>query len=1097
MPSLSPYLAALRDTRATDLATPENSYLPHLKPLLEAALETLSPRVGVLTHPRDRAGAGLADAALVEAGSGDLVAAVEAEAPTTSLAFPPTTAGGEEAWEQARRYSAHLGPTLLTNFVDFVLVEDGREVRRVSLGAWGDLLTGAEVGERTGADLFDLLRDWATRRRAVTKPADLADRLANYARAALSRLEAKEDDGLGSLRRTLKDALGLHFNDRQGEHFFRSTLVQTLFYGLFSAFVLWVREGHAPRDFRWRDAADYLRLPVISAIFEEASKASTLRRLDLRAPIEWAEATLQRVDEEAFFAAFAEEHAIQYFYEPFLEAFDPDLREQLGVWYTPPEVVAYQVRKVHEVLQRDLGVEDGLADEGVVVLDPATGTGSYMLEVARVIHAHLAEIRPATAAARTSQALRTRVFGFEILPAPFVVAHMQAGLLLQHLGAPLAGGERVGIYLTNALTGWNPRDDAKRQLDFAEFEQEREAAQSVKRDARILVMIGNPPYNRFSGVAEDEEADLIAPYKAGLQERWRVRKQLLDDLYIRFFRLAEWRLSENGQRRGVVSFISNSSWLTGLSHPVMREHLLNNFDRVWVDNLQGSALARERSERGASDMSIFSNEYNPRGIRPGVAIATLVDTGVGKADDMAEVHYREFWGSVKAKKAALTEDVEPYHRLTPQERTRWVLAATGEASHYLDWPTVPELFPAMFNGVMTARDGVVTDIEEARLKRRIQDYFDSTISDDELRRRHGDVLTDSYQYDASAVRQTMLARGIDDAAFRTVMYRPFDNRFVYNETRGKLVARSSPEFLPHVFDGNLFLNTTRRQRRTGAWDLLSLTPYLTDLHVHEPDARSFPLFLRVSDMFGEHLEPNVSPDVLRAACALFGVVPASNGPQDDAVLGIADHLFHHAVAVLQSPAYRRDNDGFLRQDWPRVPLPRTREALEASAELGRRVAALLRPDVAVPGVTRGRLAEGLRDLGTPTLADGTPVREGDPLALTVRYTGRGRHEGASGRLWWSPGGYWANVPVEVWNFSIGGYPVLKKWLSYRHRDDLGRPLTLDEVEYVQDLVRRIRALIDLGGDLDENYAAVTTATPEAVQGQEEDPERWTREEASP
>ena len=223
--------------------------------------------------------------------------------------------------------------------------------------------------------------------------------------------------------------------------------------------------------------------------------------------LDWTAAALNRVDTDAFFDRFNEGEAVPYFYEPFLEAFDPDLRKQLGVWYTPPEVVRYMVARVDKALKDDLGIADGLAAENVYVLDPCCGTGAYLAEVLRRIAANLREQgQGALTGARVKQAATTRVFGFEIMPAPFVVAHLQVGLTMQELDAPLADDdtERAGVFLTNALTGWE-LDTAQEPLPFPELEEERSRADAVKQQTPILVIIGNPPYNGFAGMAVEEE----------------------------------------------------------------------------------------------------------------------------------------------------------------------------------------------------------------------------------------------------------------------------------------------------------------------------------------------------------------------------------------------------------------------------------------------------------------------------------------------------------------------------------------------------------------------------------------------------------------
>ena len=210
---------------------------------------------------------------------------------------------------------------------------------------------------------------------------------------------------------------------------------------------------------------------------------------------------------------------MQYFYEPFLAAYDPVLRKRLGVWFTPPDVVRYMVARIDKVLREQLHVANGFADPNVFVLDPCCGTGAFLVEVLRQIETTLkANGGDALTAEDIKTAAMERVFGFELLPAPFVVSHLQLGLLLQNLGAPLSEKlhERVGVYLTNALTGWNPPKGPKQKLMFPEMEEERDAAELVKRDKTILVVLGNPPYYAFAGVSPEEEQGLVEPYKEGL-----------------------------------------------------------------------------------------------------------------------------------------------------------------------------------------------------------------------------------------------------------------------------------------------------------------------------------------------------------------------------------------------------------------------------------------------------------------------------------------------------------------------------------------------------------------------------------------------------
>ena len=338
------------------------------------------------------------------------------------------------------RYRRRYDLVLVTNLRAFALVvpdETGGEraletfVLAASAGDFARKMeTPRAFAGEVAAGLVEYLARALSHRAAIAEPKDLAWLLASYARDGLARVEAAGDaPSLAAVRTALEEALGVRFEGDKGARFFHSTLVQTLFYGVFSAWVLWARQLPPPAGrFNWHEAVWHLRAPVLRALFQQLSDPGRLQPLGLVEVLDWTAAALDRVDREAFFSRFNQGEAVPYFYEPFLEAFDADLRKELGVWYTPAEVVRYMVARVDKALKDDLGIPDGLAAENVYVLDPCCGTGAYLAEVLRRIAAHL-EGRGlgALAGARVKQAATQRVFGFEIMPAPFVVAHLQVG----------------------------------------------------------------------------------------------------------------------------------------------------------------------------------------------------------------------------------------------------------------------------------------------------------------------------------------------------------------------------------------------------------------------------------------------------------------------------------------------------------------------------------------------------------------------------------------------------------------------------------------------------------------------------------------------
>ena len=681
------YLSDLRRVRASGGATEERSFYGPLQNLLDAVGASLKPKVFCVGELADQ-GAGHPDFGLYTANQ--VQRGKQREGQTPERGVVEVKPVEEDAWltaagDQVSRYWDRYGLALVTNTRDFVLVGRDGSGRPAKLEAFRmeespeafsrRLETPRAFARDVGPSLVEYLARALAHRAALAEPKDLAWLLASYARDGIGRVEAAGGAlSLEAVRSALEDALGVRFEGEKGRRFFHSTLVQTLFYGVFSAWVLWARQTPAPTGrFNWREAVWHLRAPVLAALFQQLAAPGRLQPLGLVEVLDWTAAALDRVDRAAFFSRFNEGDAVPYFYEPFLEAFDPDLRKQLGVWYTPTEVVRYMVARVDKALKDDLGIADGLAANNVYVLDPCCGTGAYLAEVLRRIAANLkGHGLGALAGARVKQAATMRVFGFEIMPAPFVVAHLQVGLTMQDLDAPLAedGTERAGVFLTNALTGWEPR--TTKPLPFPELEEERYRAERVKQEAPVLVVLGNPPYNGYAGMAVAEERELSEAYRSTERVR-RPEGQGLNDLYVRFFRMAERRIAEKtGQ--GVVCFISNYSWLDGRSFTGMRERYLDAFDAIRVDCLNGDKYKTGKvAPDGEPDPSIFSTEGNAVGIQVGTAIATLVR----KADHVpaGELGFRHLWGQAKRANLTATAEAEPDGALCKDRASAWARPA--------------------------------------------------------------------------------------------------------------------------------------------------------------------------------------------------------------------------------------------------------------------------------------------------------------------------------------------------------------------------------------------------------------------------------------
>ncbi len=1092
------YFDDLNKIRVSGGATGERSSYPPLTGLLNAIGGGLRPKVFCLSELADQ-GAGHPDMALYAAKQVKAGRPREDQLPECGVV--EVKAADDDAWltaegEQVSRYWKRYGLVLVTNTRDFVLLgEDaGRPVKLETfrLAESADdfqrrLRRPRAFARESGVALGEYLTRALSHRATISDPKDLATLLASYARDGLDRVEAAGDaPSLAAVRAALEEALGVHFEGDRGGAFFRSSLVQTLFYGVFSAWVLWARQEARPdARFNWREAVWHLRAPVLRALFQQLSDPGRLQPLGLVEVLDWTSAALGRVDRAAFFARFDEGEAVPYFYEPFLQAFDPALRKQLGVWYTPAEVVRYMVARVDRALKDDLGIAAGLAADNVYVLDPCCGTGAYLAEVLRRIAANHREAGTgALTGAAVKRAATERVFGFEIMPAPFVVAHLQVGLTMESLDAALSEeGERPGVFLTNALTGWEPRP--QKPLPFPELEDERDRADRVKQDAPILVILGNPPYNGFADVAVDEERELSTAYRTTRAVR-RPEGQGLNDLYVRFFRMAERRIAEK-TGRGVVCFISNYSWLDGLSFTGMRERYLEAFDVIRIDNLHGDRIISEYAPDGRTSETVFALRGQSPGIKVGTAITMLAKSGAPTPSDR-RISYRDFdQARADERRSALLESLDAPDmdsgrtRIRPQLDLGLPFKPMAVSDDWSTWPALPDLFPASFPGVKTSRDSFLVDVDLDRLKARLADYFDPDVSHEEIARRHPGVMRNMAGFDGRRARNELLARGgPQEAGFVPYAYRPFDTRWLYWEVDAVLLDRPRPDYKPHVFEGNTWLSAVPRLRRDSTEAQTTATPHLASLHLNEWGASMFPAWLRGGDVAlgtPDGRRPNLSPAAARYLDALG--------------IGVED-LFHHVLAVLHDPAYRAANAGALRMEWPRIPLPAwpagdrgATEALAASAARGRELAALLDPDTPVPGVTEAPLRPDLAAIAEPATIDGRNMA-GDDFALTAGWghfgtggavmPGQGRLAeraapagadpvlgAASFDVHLNDRAYWRNVPAAVWGYKLGGYQVLKKWLSYRERDVLGRPLTPAEVLHFTRTARRIAAILGLVG----------------------------------
>ena len=1074
--------------------TAETSHYPALAKLLNAIGGELKPKVNAISQLKDL-GCGMPDYGLFtreqmrrnktshnEKPGRGVVEVKKSDHPMTDLIRS----------DQTRKYAAGYGTVLATNYWQFcLLAQDGENNNLKTIAEyqmaqspeefWAMTQSPQKAAKQHGTALSEFLRRAMEHDAPIESAQDIARILASFAREALFLLEHKPL--AENLRNDLENALSMKFDDAQGKHFFHSTLAQTIFYGLFAAWL------ETDKHFDWRSASYLIKTPVVGALFH-AIMSPDFSRSGFERLLDGATAALNRVsNKDKVLGGMDTNLAIQHFYEPFLAQFDPALRKEMGVWYTPPEIVRYMVERTDRVLRNELGIDGGLAADNVRVLDPCGGTGAFVAEILRRIQQTCQERGDgALSVQKVKNAAMRRIFSFEILPSSYIVAHWQVGALLKKIGAPLADSERAAIYLTNSLTNWDASEE-QMTLNIAGLGEERDAANKVKREQPILVIIGNPPYNAFAGVSPAAEDNLVAPYKEGLIHRWNIKKFNLDDLYLRFFRMAENRINKTG--RGIVSFISNYSYTCEPSFVVMRQSMLKNFDQLWIENMHGNRNITERAPDGSSSNTIFAMRGVSPGIRQGIVIALAAKLG---GDKPALVRYRNDLdaGDADERRAQLLNSLDTpdfdgqYEIANPQEWNKFSFVPLNVNDRYLTWLSLADLCAkdSYFDGMDECRGGALYDIAAEPLGKRMRDYFNPHLSWDEYQEMGGGLAKDAARFNARQTRDKALKGKFDTDNIMPYTMRPLDDGYCYytdqrpiwNEPRPKLweqltLGQTSQE-------GNHFILSRKKNVVQSEGAAMLYTDHLSDRGSMRGIARHIPFFLHdKEDMTkAQNSRANLSAKA-RKYLADLGFAEPDHDSQ------AAEIIWLHALAIGYSAKYQSDNADGLKIDWPRIPLPQNREILEQSAALGSRIKNLLSmTNPADDPFIINKLATPSGDMGNLQAADYWGYRDGKGKV----YPGIGKTENSQGksaeaqkfaalgiplRVYLNDGAYWDNVPSRAWEYRIGGFQVAKKWLSYRAGKVLGRALTDDEVLTFADIIRRLSALLLLAEELDGNYDA--------------------------
>ena len=740
----------------------------------------------------------------------------------------------------------------------------------------------------------------------------------------------------------------------------------------------------------------------------------------------------------------AEQDPLVHFYEDFLRAYDAGTRKSRGVWYTPAPIVRFMVRAVDALLQRDFGFEQGLADSSLLpkrvggqnttmhrvqILDPATGTGTFLAEVVRQIYGKF-KGREGMWAQYVERHLLPRLFGFELLMAPYAVAHLKLETLLRQTGYATMGGERLGVYLTNSLEG---------ETEFQAFpgfiDQEAAGANAIKSQGRVMVMLGNPPYNVASSNQGKWIKGLVADYKRDLGER---NIQPLSDDYIKFIRLGQHYIERNG--RGIVAYICNNAFLDGAIHRRMREALLQAFDTLHIVNLHGDVRRKECAPNGKEDENVF-------GIMQGVCICIMVKRGERSdatelardaarhgATKTATVYYQDLWGRRVEKFAALEgmrigdngclelNPIAPSYYLVPKDFSL--------QEEYGRGVKVDEIFGLGTVGIKTSKD--VLNICETETKAR-QLVRDAThLAPEDFRRKYN-LGPDTRDWSVTRA-QADVRENAGTLRLAEYAYRPFDRKFiVYTGRTNGIVARPRSRSFGCLLLPQNFSLTVSKFNRQLSLGYVFVASGLNDLHLLDSAADSaytFPLYTTRNagkNFFdsGDSLVPNLNPEAVAKFEEAAGrkIVP--------------EELFDYIYAVLHTPGYRQRYREFLKVNFPRIPLPRDGAHFSALAEKGGKL----------------RRLHLLQDADGWVL-EATYPAAGSNAVEAVRWEDE--------RVYINAQQHFGHVPREVWEFYIGGYQPAQKWL----KDRKGKALDYEGIERYRRMVHALGETISIMGELE-------------------------------
>lgn len=931
---------------------------------------------------------------------------------------------------QQERYKAALPNLIYTNGLDWDFYRDGDLTASVTIA---DFLMGVIPKPDQYETLENLLRDFiAQRPQTITSPRELAERMAGKANLIkdILRKTLADDETLQSELMAQYQAFKENLIHDITPEDFADIYAETIAYGMFAA-----RLHDTTLDtFSRQEALELLPKsnPFLRSLF------SYVAGYDLDDRIAWIIDDLARVFQacdvgklmEGFGKLTGQKDPFLHFYETFLAAYNPAKRKAKGVWYTPEPVVNFIVRAVDEVLQTEFGLPDGLADTSKVtidwdtgqtdkkgkavrikkevhrvqILDPATGTGTFLAEVIKQIAPKIKGVAPGMWSSYIEADLIPRLHGFELLMASYAMCHMKLDMILTEMGyKPTGNPPRLSVYLTNSLEEGEP---ANQTLPFTQWlSREAKGANTIKRDMPIMCVIGNPPYSKSSSNNGEWIMEQMARYKEGLSER----KVNLNDDYMKFIRLAESLIEKNGS--GIVAMITNNSFLDGITQRGMRRHLRETFDRITILNLHGDT----RSDAPTSD-----RDENVFDIMQGVAITVMRAHNRVDRGSLAPVHYCDMTGRRSAKYEGLSSlDIhdarfheidcqEPLHRFVPVEKI--------QGQQYEQGFSVSAFFGKLSSGIQTKQDALCIAPQSDALAQRLDDF--RNLDENALRTKYS-IPKDSRDWKMPLAMADVRSGKGEIVPF---LYKPFDIQTIfYSGTTKGFVAYPRREIMQHVVGRENLCLIVNRQNVRDYFSYAGVTNIAcchgTFYLGNRGQDYCLPLYLYPDEQDLDQTRRVNFDHKLYKRLQTLAAHPDMGTPDEVAV-------FDYIYGVLHCPAYRETYAEFLKIDFPRIPWPATPEEFWHVSAKGTELRKLHLMDPATIGATP-----------FPFTGDGDNVVD------------KPRFE--DGRVWINATQYFDSAPEISWGFYIGGYQPAQKWL----KDRKGRALTFDDVKHYQRILK--------------------------------------------